>query len=236
VCPASTVKESNPPRMCEQIICITISETYTCTDNESQVAQSAVTNCANSIFDIQQEVENGYYVPYDPTEGPSQDVNWPSLVAYGNCDNCHVTTKVPRYHALQFARAAVLVLWSIGAALVTVSFVWVCRSSSSSSGGPAAFKTNNNHQPTVGANTMDMVETPVSVVPAAELTTSPMAVEVINHHYDYHHYNGNQNPTVIPEATVLSRENESDIMVYGQPEVYPPNSAIPYDNNNTPNK
>mmetsp|Transcript_13100 Transcript_13100/g.24819 ORF Transcript_13100/g.24819 Transcript_13100/m.24819 type:complete len:400 (-) Transcript_13100:204-1403(-) len=216
VCISSNVKESSPT--CENIICSTTKDDYACSEEEFQAALEAVTNCANAIFDPQ-GVDKGFYEPYttDPTQGPSQDVNWPHLVAYGNCNNCHVTTTAPRAHVLKGFRAAVLVLWVVSVSLVTASLVWVCRNSRTKDN-------SNNH--TIGINTLEMVESAPVVA-----SSSPVVVTAIPEQQHYVYNNNNNN--IVPEAPVVYSTavvgNEPEIAVYGQPVAYPThNNKTPY--------
>lgn len=135
---------------CEQVICRTYDEDETCSQDELDQAHIAVEECANDIFNPDL-VGTGYYTPYDPHQGPSQDAHWPSVVAYGNCDNCRAKNTAPRTGALRAMQIVVIVLLILSLTMVGSAFVWYCRPDQSM---------NNNHQPNSHA-----VEMPV--VPAA---------------------------------------------------------------------
>ena len=62
-----------------------ICDSTQCTPNETHTALALLQQQVEQVFD-----ENATYTPYDPLVGPSQDVHWPSIVAYGNCDSCYV--------------------------------------------------------------------------------------------------------------------------------------------------
>jgi hypothetical protein len=122
---ACTSTGSNSISKCETVICQSRKQSYDCSDEELRAAQLQVEQCANSLFDPSL-AESGYYVPYDKDEGPSNDVNWPSIKAYGDCSDCSARDKAPRPDALQGLRISAIIFLVVAFSVVGgASVCWV---------------------------------------------------------------------------------------------------------------
>jgi hypothetical protein len=93
---------------CKTQICVTRKESSNCQEEELELAKTTLEQCANGYFDPSL-ASSGYYVPFDPTEGPSMDENWPSLAAYGECKECRARDNVPSTEALDGLRVSSIV-------------------------------------------------------------------------------------------------------------------------------
>ena len=72
---------------CTNFIC----GTSICSDDEIETAHEAVQECVKStLYD-----NTTSYEPYNPNVGPSNDINWPNIIAYGDCDTCTASLTVP---------------------------------------------------------------------------------------------------------------------------------------------
>ena len=68
-----------------------------CKDENDRRAEAAALECAQTtIYDY-----NKTYTPFDPSVGPSNDVDWPSVVLFGDCDTCTVDRHVPDANNVQ---------------------------------------------------------------------------------------------------------------------------------------
>lgn len=92
---------------CKTLICQTHKENSECSEEEVDEGMSQVAQCANNLFDPSL-AENGYYVPYDENEGPSNDVNWPSIIGYGDCNRCTARENAPSIDALRSLRISAI--------------------------------------------------------------------------------------------------------------------------------
>lgn len=57
-----------------------------CSDRKIQRALKETMECSSKVFDPTLN-----YTEYNPKIGPSQDVDWPNVLAYGDCDTCEVS-------------------------------------------------------------------------------------------------------------------------------------------------
>jgi len=60
-----------------------------CSEEQDQQAREAATRCATQFYDY-----DATYIPYDALLGPSQDVDWPNIVLFGDCDSCAASGSV----------------------------------------------------------------------------------------------------------------------------------------------
>jgi len=78
-----------------------------CSSTEQEAALKLIVECAEEIYNPDNE---SYDMPIDWNEGPSNDLNWPSIVAYGDCNSCRATLQVPSNSRLKRLRYATLAM------------------------------------------------------------------------------------------------------------------------------
>ena len=202
---------------CERILCTTSKEDDRCSQDDWNAATADVANCANGIFDPTL-VDSGYYVPYDPQQGPSQDENWPHVVAYGNCNNCQVQDTAPRPGALEGMRIAVIVVLVLSFGMVGSAAVWLCR--------PAE---DIPHGTTTAAAIVEM-----PVLPAAAPLPGKYDYTTTNNSNNIQ-YNGNHMMVVPAAGPVVYGANDEEPTFTVSPvaggQVYPPPT---YNHSNIP--
>ena len=92
-----------------------------CKQSEIDEAVRATMECTLQSYDPMQN-----YTSYEPRQGPSQDVDWPHVVAYGDCETCSVYWSVASPEKLANERTAGLVLLGVTAAALCVVAWQVC--------------------------------------------------------------------------------------------------------------
>jgi len=95
-----------------------------CSKDEIDSARARVDKCLRDYAGAIELVGALNSTSYDPSVGPSQDKGWPSLVAYGDCQSCHVQLQSPSPDELYNLRIAGFVL----SGLTFIAFVgtlWV---------------------------------------------------------------------------------------------------------------
>ena len=81
-----------------------------CNADQKEDAFRRTVECAILTFDPNQE-----YTTYDPLVGPSQDIDWPSIVAFGDCKSCEVAWSVASPEDLEVSRVSGLFLLAVAA-------------------------------------------------------------------------------------------------------------------------
>ena len=88
-----------------------------------------VRECVLQYFD-----ETATYTAYDtPLKGPSTDVDWPSIEAFGNCDTCLSEFDIASPAELERLRIATLALlgvtafFAIASLIAVINWDWVRR-------------------------------------------------------------------------------------------------------------
>ena len=94
-----------------------------CKEDEEREALRQAEECAIQTFNPSQT-----YTPYDPLDGPSQDIDWPNIFAYGDCDTCEVEWVVASPTQLILERASGLVFLALAAGTLGCIFYKLRRS------------------------------------------------------------------------------------------------------------
>lgn len=99
---------------CERLAC----NRQLCSEDEEGLARQAVRECALLIYN-----DTATYTPFDPLVGPSQDVDWPNLELYGDCDTCEVYGGVATKQGWKKLRLAGYVFLGVSVVWAVVLFV-----------------------------------------------------------------------------------------------------------------
>ncbi|CAB9514723.1 expressed unknown protein [Seminavis robusta] len=103
---------------------VRICQRRVCFDTEKYEALNQVEACVQhkQVFDL-----NATYTAYNPYMGPSQDVDWPHINAFGNCETCESKFSVATSDALADIQIAASVFLGAGCLLLIVlTYLW-CR-------------------------------------------------------------------------------------------------------------
>lgn len=154
-CTTSTVK------VCETLIC----ERGRCRSSEKNRARAKAEACVLANFGNITTLEElqEFYTPYDPTVGPSQDVDWPHLVAYGDCNTCDASLTVPTRGNLRNLRKSGLAFlgatgggWLLTALFVT--WMWIRHGRGKRNGGNNEDDEEENHEDEDGSDAPSNVD------------------------------------------------------------------------------
>lgn len=106
-------------RVCPTFVC----DNDDCQERARESAQERLVACVRENYIDLRQLNT--YTAYDPLAGPSLDVDWPHLVAYGNCDTCEISTEIPSLGTMRKKRVAGLyMLGSCPAGLLAIMVVW----------------------------------------------------------------------------------------------------------------
>jgi len=75
-----------------------------CSVSENSIAEIKAVACVSEKY-YPSELE-GTYTPFDYTVGPSQDVDWPNAMLYGDCNKCEALFSVPNVEESKDLRKA----------------------------------------------------------------------------------------------------------------------------------
>jgi hypothetical protein len=64
-----------------------------CSESQNRIAEIKAATCVSEKY-YPSELE-GTYTPFNYTVGPSQDVDWPNAMLYGDCNKCEALFSVP---------------------------------------------------------------------------------------------------------------------------------------------
>ncbi|CAB9507123.1 expressed unknown protein [Seminavis robusta] len=107
--------------LCSQRICSRTGNSgrRSCTYESEQRALNDVRECMAKRFNgtrIHSITDS--YTPFDPFVGPSQDVDWPSIIAYGDCDTCEIHVDLASAETLRRIRTAGFVFLFVSLAML----------------------------------------------------------------------------------------------------------------------
>lgn len=105
-CPEHSLNQSctqSKLTYCSVLIC----QESSCSSREEEKALVLAQQCAEQVYNPRNN-----YTAYDPNTGPSNDTDWPSIVAYGDCSSCKVQLQVASISAVERLRVAGF--WMLG--------------------------------------------------------------------------------------------------------------------------
>lgn len=147
---------------------------WACSNFEKKVCNSEITLCSTRVCNaptcMQFQEDNAYdrvyactlktydpeltYNDFDPSVGPSNDVDWPSVVAYGDCDKCDSQLTVPSLALARGFKVAggvvLLIAVTIASSLIVCQLVVCCQDRRYRYGG-----SNNTFDSTRGSSMPD---------------------------------------------------------------------------------
>eukprot|EP00978_Attheya_sp_CCMP212_P046469 scaffold394395_cov63-Attheya_sp.AAC.1 len=133
-----------------------VGSTPECSASENSIAEIKSVACVSEKY-YPSELE-GTYTPFDYTVGPSQDVDWPNAMLYGDCNKCEALFSVPNVEESKDLRKAGRGFLITGGVLVGLIFcvayaMWTTRRNKSEGDG---------HEPyTMGHSAPTTVERPI---------------------------------------------------------------------------
>lgn len=101
---------------------VKVCNSQSCSFDATDEAFSRVYECAARRYDP--TMVDSYYTEFDPLVGPSQDENWPSVIAYGDCGQCSSLLTVPSLQVSRIVKIIGGVFLLVAALLLLGILLW----------------------------------------------------------------------------------------------------------------